>query len=59
MCVSSISICLMSWACSAVHVCTPRVRKTKFFAGFSIPVKFDCYATLYKSLSAWVEALKA
>ena len=37
------------------------VRKTNFFAfrRFSILVKSDRYATLYKSLSAWAEALKA
>ena len=37
------------------------VRETKFFAfrHFSILVKFDCFATLYKSLSVWAEALKA
>ena len=38
------------------------VRKTQHSAisAFnSIQVKFDCYATLYKSLSVWAEALKA
>ena len=35
--------------------------KQSFFAfrRFSILVKFDCFATLYKSLSVWAEALKA
>ena len=37
------------------------VRKTKFFGlhHFSILVKFDYFAMLYKSLSVWAEALKA
>ena len=35
--------------------------KQSFFAfcRFSILVKFDSYAMLYKSLSIWAEALKA
>ena len=35
--------------------------KQSFFAfrRFSILAMFDCFATLYKSLSVWAEALKA
>ena len=44
--------------CSAVHFCTPQCMQNKVFCipPFQHSLKFDYYATLYKSLSAWAEA---
>ena len=45
--------------CSEGHVCTLRGTQNKAFRHFSILVQFDCFSTLYKSLSVWAETLKA
>ena len=45
---------LLRGACTCMYI--TRYAKQSFFC---IVVKFDCFATLHKTLSVWAEALKA